>query len=551
MRQAFNRLLSYVTPRHRASGLPALCDADSRVTAALKRVSTAYYGDRCRTVSFLDASGNTEWHGGQQDPESKTWTITKCSELQNISGSAAAIGEAVTKVKTLSRGLSFFEAVAELSLYERGQIALHYVPACNVESLPDHAHYVRFAEREGIIFDVDGVPHPTLNGEVVTDGAFAKTAIERAITFRRSNNEIQQKTAKALFDAQESVSQVAHYQEYHALPDFLQAIQKFTHDRFRYSSWEPCILSQERAAEDNFRFRLLTSDILDKTGIGKNAGHTQLEPVKKFLSAVPDEVRDSFEDVFTAVRTAESRAIKQNNCRSPGEFRDDEAAKLQAALDTIWVALPELNPNILDGFDYVMNDEKLVHEIMPRRAFGDRGFLHTMDFDLDTKLSQIRDGQMTGQDAEKTLAATAQYIKNMQALKPFAPEIARMAVSAYLHCIYQDNARCTHNNPLRFIRHRELATAVLRNPVVWAERIQSGRSHTLLPGPMYNAGKDSSGTTQAEAKAFASGADRFLSFCTDVAAGTWFDRRIDKIAALASTAQQRFPAPRRQPQLAP
>jgi hypothetical protein len=188
MRETFNRLLGRLTP---ANGpllaLPAPAGQQGQIASALKQFEFARHGDKCRTLPFLNVAGDTEWFSGQQDPVTGQWAIRKNVELPNIVGQSAGVGDASLKIKTLKDGLNFFDAINELSVYERGQLARGIIPAEDAASLGE-SHFTAFAEREGLVFDTDGVPHPTLNGEIVTDGTFTKAAIERARGFSRKHS---------------------------------------------------------------------------------------------------------------------------------------------------------------------------------------------------------------------------------------------------------------------------------------------------------------------------------------------------------------------------
>lgn len=186
MKDLFNRLMRRTKGTADMLALPAPSSAaqSGQLQSALKQLSVARHGDRCQTLSFTTSLGAIEWRTGQQDPFTGEWVIRKHTEEPNLSSSTAAVGEPTIKTMTLHEGLNFFQAVTILSEYERGQLALTVLPVNEASELGDN-HVVAFAEREGIAFDTNGVPHPTLNGEVVTDGSFTKSALERARAFSR------------------------------------------------------------------------------------------------------------------------------------------------------------------------------------------------------------------------------------------------------------------------------------------------------------------------------------------------------------------------------
>ncbi|MGZ9097655.1 MAG: hypothetical protein ACXW30_05100 [Micavibrio sp.] len=188
MKETFNRLLGRQTPTNgHLFALPTPAGQSGQIASALTQFEFARHGDKCRTLPFLNVTGDTEWFSGQQDPVTGQWAIRKNVELPNIAGQAADIGEASLKIKTLKDGLSFFDAISELSVYERSQLARGVIAAEDAASLGE-SHFTAFAEREGIVFDTDGAPHPTLNGEIVTDGTFTKAAVERASSYSRKHS---------------------------------------------------------------------------------------------------------------------------------------------------------------------------------------------------------------------------------------------------------------------------------------------------------------------------------------------------------------------------
>ncbi len=175
-----------------SSGLPALSGPTQGITqehlnTALSQFASARHGKRCRTRSFTLIAGDIEWHSGQQDPLSGTWNIRKNVECENITGPAARVGEPSIKTKTLHVNVSFYQAIEILSLYERGQLANGIIAMNEAEDIGAE-HYITFAEKEGIVFDTDGEPHPTLDGEIITDGTFTKAAVERAMAYSKKSS---------------------------------------------------------------------------------------------------------------------------------------------------------------------------------------------------------------------------------------------------------------------------------------------------------------------------------------------------------------------------
>ena len=125
-----------------------------------------------------------EWMEGRQDPKTNKWITRIVIEAINLSGDGAPLGAKVQQFITLDSHLDFMDAIAVLSKYERGHIASGTLSAPDdiIDNLGKD-HFIPFAESNGLIFDINGIPHPTMNGEIVTDGIFAKDAIARARAF--------------------------------------------------------------------------------------------------------------------------------------------------------------------------------------------------------------------------------------------------------------------------------------------------------------------------------------------------------------------------------
>lgn len=147
----------------------------------------AYYGTKFRTVSFLhpEIAGLSIRREALHTPWNNRWMVTEVREQ----APRADQDGASEQTRILSEGLPFFAAVRDIASFECNQQGLGgYVSDSRVtrETLGTE-HYQAFAEREGIIFDVEGVPHPTLRGEIVTGATFTSEAKKRARAFKRGD----------------------------------------------------------------------------------------------------------------------------------------------------------------------------------------------------------------------------------------------------------------------------------------------------------------------------------------------------------------------------
>lgn len=143
----------------------------------------AVFGTKCRTLSFRHPEmdkGRASFCKAMEMPDG-TWSVFEHKE------ELAANETALVRPRKLAQGLAFFAAIEKLYEFENGQKQIGFV-SCgpNPEKIP---HFQAFAEREGIIFDINDKPHPTHEGEVVTEGVFTQEALDRARAFYRHQPE--------------------------------------------------------------------------------------------------------------------------------------------------------------------------------------------------------------------------------------------------------------------------------------------------------------------------------------------------------------------------
>src|SRR5690606_20422231 len=77
----------------------------------------------------------------------------------------------------IQSNLTYFQAIDSLAQYEAGQeaaIDLGYVRLPGTETADGVPYFRDLAERDGLVFDLnDQLPHPTVEGQIVTSGTFA------------------------------------------------------------------------------------------------------------------------------------------------------------------------------------------------------------------------------------------------------------------------------------------------------------------------------------------------------------------------------------------
>lgn len=139
------------------------------------------HGTWCRTRKFRGASGiETEYMEAYLQPGSKTkWTVNRVNVKQK--------GEdELLSSRPVQKDLSFQDALKFLAAFETSQVKLYGAPKDEAEepAALGERHYVTFAEREGVVFDKNGVPHMPDHEFAVPEGDFNKLDLDRAAKAR-------------------------------------------------------------------------------------------------------------------------------------------------------------------------------------------------------------------------------------------------------------------------------------------------------------------------------------------------------------------------------
>jgi hypothetical protein len=164
---------------------PETQDDPSRLETLRKQFSVAKRGTFCRTVAFKsavggDALGVTHLQA-VEDPNTFRWMLQEVTAQPNMVNENLPVGATIDRRRTRASGLTFFEAVESLGNFERLQDSRGNVPDGQTAEQLGAEHYKTFAEAEGIVFDLNGRPHPTQQGMIVTDGDFMPGAEKSAI----------------------------------------------------------------------------------------------------------------------------------------------------------------------------------------------------------------------------------------------------------------------------------------------------------------------------------------------------------------------------------
>lgn len=171
------------TRKENTQSLLAAPEAAPYDHALRARFSQAAYGAFFRTRAYkppvlaeIDSDTDRVWREATYVPDFG-WLLRNVYRYRGPDG---AVWDKSARINP-DRGVDFFEAVKSLSIFENTTDS-----HSGVEAEPDevkqlgHTHLRAFAEREGLVFDVNGVPHVTANGFIVTDGVFPSDTQARA-----------------------------------------------------------------------------------------------------------------------------------------------------------------------------------------------------------------------------------------------------------------------------------------------------------------------------------------------------------------------------------
>lgn len=130
---------------------------------------------RVATKAFADeiAKGTINWMEAFAVTDGK-WVVLK---KEKSAAEPDTVGQIV-----VSRDLGFFAAMHALAQFETSR-RTDGVP--EVET-PPHTHYKDVAIRMGLAFDVNGMPHPTIGGQIVGDSFFPDDVYTRAEDYAKN-----------------------------------------------------------------------------------------------------------------------------------------------------------------------------------------------------------------------------------------------------------------------------------------------------------------------------------------------------------------------------
>jgi hypothetical protein len=175
--------------RKKVTELPALPPINARFPSTIiSEFNDAVFGTSCRTLAYkpLNDSSQTNaiWRKAVRlphNPDDKKWCIYEIKE-KNIQhkNTQRAVETPNQEMTIINSATSFFEAIESLALFEQSPFAnpqTQYEQTGKEAQSLTQTYYKTLANIEGIIFDLDGNPCPTLHGETIVAGNYASEDI--------------------------------------------------------------------------------------------------------------------------------------------------------------------------------------------------------------------------------------------------------------------------------------------------------------------------------------------------------------------------------------
>jgi hypothetical protein len=169
----------------------------------------ARYGVTFRTQSFPSViEGEREYYRAlATSVDMGQWDIHRVIERDvQMESSVYPVATDNLAVRVVKSGLGFFDALEHLARYETTRT--------NEPLAPDKAtlgkeHYVKFAMLHDIVFDLHGMPQPTIAGHVAVSGDYPVTALQALQITRQDTAGRDVMARQALMDAHRQASDIA------------------------------------------------------------------------------------------------------------------------------------------------------------------------------------------------------------------------------------------------------------------------------------------------------------------------------------------------------
>jgi predicted FMN-binding regulatory protein PaiB len=159
--------------------------------------ANAVHGYKCRTQSFRlpDADEHSEvWQQACLMQDNTGWMVLEITRAPLLDNPDVM----VSGHKIVKEHISFFDAVCFLTKFEISRISMLASATGKSKEDLELEHFQAFAEREGIVFDIEGKPHPTVHGEVQTKGKFTDEALARARAVQMPDHKVQKRPLASL-----------------------------------------------------------------------------------------------------------------------------------------------------------------------------------------------------------------------------------------------------------------------------------------------------------------------------------------------------------------
>lgn len=131
---------------------------------------------RTETYNVLGQKPGTTYHlhceAFLDDPVAKTWTVSKVARITEQHSINPHIHKTTTQVHKVKAKVSFKEAAASLAEFEKQckEKPHTFKPLFPDAPAMEFTHYKAFAEREGYVFDAEGLPHARPNARALPLG---------------------------------------------------------------------------------------------------------------------------------------------------------------------------------------------------------------------------------------------------------------------------------------------------------------------------------------------------------------------------------------------
>jgi hypothetical protein len=235
------------------------------------------------------------------DPDKNKWSVTHYHTQSNFE-----TGEKQTSVSTLETGLSYFQALTLCASFEEAKKSEHALPT--EDSAPEKLglrHYRSFAASEaqgkenGVIFDVNGMPQPSLYGQPLTEAEYtAQTLDDAQENFAQKPHTLQRSWGEVVLD-----DLVTHAHAPLSVESFMQAAEVTAHSESMLTA-----MRQIEAAFTQFLgfFDDVKNAEIEQTNITEYLDKTPLKSV-------------GLGEVFN--KTASSAASKRKRVEEDARFR--------------------------------------------------------------------------------------------------------------------------------------------------------------------------------------------------------------------------------------